>query len=579
MLTVAAFVVLLGVLITVHELGHFLVAKACGVKVLQFSIGFGPRLIGFTRGDTEYRIGVLPLGGYVRMFGDDITQDVAPEEQARAFLYQPYLKKCAIAIAGPVANLLLPIALFFAMLVGTETVEQPVIGTVVEGSAAAAADLLPGDRIAAVDGTGIELFSQLKAYVEPRPAVPITFTIDRQGRRFDVAVTPTPSPDPSIFDRDKKVGRLGIIVSKELPVVVVDPAGPAAAAGMQDLDTINKVDGIAVITKSDMLRALDAATARGTPVSLEVARAPTPAKDAANDATLEPKRLTFTLTAAAPVAVEPRVERFAVTADELAPGPHADRVAATVAAVRAQTDAAQRRFGLFPVDGRVAHVEPGTVAAERGLLKDKHLVVAVDGKALRTPQDLNAALEQAPDAMHAIGIVGPGGARVLAFRMLSDPRRELGGMKVLGVALTSAMGEGAVIERTVSPAEALTRAVGGTKDLVIDVVRGFGLLFSGKVGLESLGGPITIAKMSGQAASIGYAVFIQLMCLISVNLAVINLLPVPVLDGGHLMMFSVEAVTRRRMTVATRLKVTKVGLVFVGLLMIVAIGNDILGLF
>ena len=134
MSTMAAFVVLLGVLITVHELGHFLVAKACGVKVLQFSIGFGPRLLGFTRGDTEYRIGVLPLGGYVRMFGDDITQDVAPEEQHRAFLYQPYVKKCAIAIAGPVANLLLPIALLFAMFLGTEKVEQPIIGTVVEGN-------------------------------------------------------------------------------------------------------------------------------------------------------------------------------------------------------------------------------------------------------------------------------------------------------------------------------------------------------------------------------------------------------------------------------------------------------------
>jgi regulator of sigma E protease len=247
--------------------------------------------------------------------------------------------------------------------------------------------------------------------------------------------------------------------------------------------------------------------------------------------------------------------------------------------VREQQDAARRRFGLFSVDGRVAYVEPDTVAAERGLLKDKHVIVAVDGKPVRTPQDLDNAFEATPDAVHVVGVVGAEGARVIAFRMLPHPKRELGGTKVFGVRLTSAWGDGATIERTVGPAEALQRAVRGTGNLVVDVLRGFGLLFSGKVGIESLGGPITIAKMSGQAAQVGADVFIQLMGLISVNLAIINLLPVPVLDGGHLMIFSIEAITRRKMSLETRMKITKVGIAFVALLMLVAIGNDVLGLF
>jgi regulator of sigma E protease len=573
MLTVVAFFVLLGVLITVHELGHFLVAKACGVRVLQFSIGFGPRLVGFLRGETEYRIGVLPLGGYVRMYGDDITQEVPAEERHRAFLTQPYLKKCAIAIAGPAANLVLPVALFFAMFIGKETVAEPVVGSVVEGDAAAAAGIRPGDRVLALDGRPVTLFSEMPAYVEPRPGTPIRVTVDRQGTRFDVVVTPRATPDPSIFDREKTVGRLGLSPAKELPVVAVDPEGPAAAAGIKGLDTIEKVDGTAVATKGELLSALDDASMRGT-VQLDVVR------DVASAEGASAQRFSVTLTKSSSPPPMPRVERFAVTVDELAPGPVADRVSSTMAVVRAQQAASQRRFGLFSVDGRVALVEPGdTVAAQSGLRSGEHVLVAIDGRPLRMASDLSTALEPSPDAIHAVGVIGPGGPRVLAFRMLPHPRRELGGMKIFGVQLTSARGEGAVVVRHVGPVEALTRAVDATRDLVVDVVRGFGLLFSGQVGLESLGGPLTIAKMSGQAASIGGAVFIQLMGLISVNLALINLLPVPVLDGGHLMMFTVEAVTRRRMSVETRMKITKVGLVLVGLLMIIAIGNDILGLF
>jgi RIP metalloprotease RseP len=362
--------------------------------------------------------------------------------------------------------------------------------------------------------------------------------------------------------------------------VLVD--GPAARAGVKDGDHVEKVDGVPVSTKQELFDALDAAAAAAKGSVVIDVRRTVPADAKAPEGTkATEQQLSFTLATPDTLVLgqTPRLERFGVTAEELAPGPIGDVVAKTGVVLREQQDAAQRRFGLFSVDGRVAHVEAETVAAERGLQKEKHIVIAVDGKPLRTPQDLSAALETTPDAVHAIGVVGPDGARVIAFRMLPHPRRELGGMKVFGVALTSAWGDGATVERSVGPVEALQRAVTGTGDLVMDVLRGFGLLFSGKVGIESLGGPITIAKMSGQAAQVGADVFIQLMGLISVNLAIINLLPVPVLDGGHLMIFTIEAITRRRMSLETRMKITKVGIALVGLLMVVAIGNDVLGLF
>lgn len=584
MLTVAAFLLLLGVLITVHELGHFLVAKASGVRVLTFSIGFGPKLFGFTRGETEYRVSVLPLGGYVRMYGDDINEEIPAEEQHRAFLHQPFLRKSAIAAAGPLANLLLPIALFFGMTVGTERVPEPVLGTVVPGEAAAQAGLRPGDRVVAIDGTKITLYSELQAMVEPRPGVPMRLTVERDDRTFDLTVTPRAAPSPTLFDAKRTVGRLGVISAVELPVVTVDPGSAAAGAGVRDLDRIVSVDGTAVGSKEALLAALDRA---GDTVKLDVV---TPAREEGGQKLPEERRtVTVTRVSAAPdspagpVHGDVALDRFGVTSDELAAEAVSTRIAATRAAVAEAQAAMTRRFGLAPVAGRVAHVEPGTVAAEKQLEVGRDRVVAVNGKPLLTPGDLETALRADPDGVHVIGVVRAAEAgeesRVLVFRMLPAPQRHLSGIKVFGVALTSAFGDGAMVERSVSPSEALRRAVTETGDVVVDVFRGFGMLFSGDVGLESLGGPITIAKMSGQAAEQSGEDFVRLMAAISVNLGIINLLPIPVLDGGHLLMFLIELVTRRRLSAETRMKVTKVGLAIVGLLMIVAIGNDVIGLF
>jgi regulator of sigma E protease len=190
MTSVVAFLVLIGVLITVHELGHFLVAKACGVKVLAFSIGFGPRLVGFTRGDTEYRISIIPLGGYVKMFGEDPTADIPAEEQRRSFLHQPYWRKSAIAVAGPLANFLLPIVIFFFMFVGTRQEPAPVAGVVVAGDAAAAAGLQAGDRVRAIAGTPVQSFVDMQALIEDSAGVPLRFTVERAGQPLELTVTP-----------------------------------------------------------------------------------------------------------------------------------------------------------------------------------------------------------------------------------------------------------------------------------------------------------------------------------------------------------------------------------------------------
>jgi len=150
--SIAAFIVFIGVLIFVHELGHFLVAKLFDIKVSKFSLGFGPPLIAFERGETTYQVAVVPLGGFVKMVGEHPDEPLPEEDRDRAFSTAPLYQRALVAMAGPAFNLVFPIVCFFAYNVLGPQVEAPVVGQVAPGRPAAEAGLRAGDRIVAVDG-------------------------------------------------------------------------------------------------------------------------------------------------------------------------------------------------------------------------------------------------------------------------------------------------------------------------------------------------------------------------------------------------------------------------------------------
>src|SRR3954454_3808220 len=157
----AAVVALLGVLILVHELGHFVFAKLFDVKVLRFSLGFGPRLFGFTRGETEYRLSLVPLGGYVRLLGEDPGEPIPPADRPRALAAKPLWQRYTVVVAGPVFNLLLPLLIYFVHYAGQRTLLPPTIGSVLPNLPAAQAGLVPGDRVDSVDGKKIRYWEEL----------------------------------------------------------------------------------------------------------------------------------------------------------------------------------------------------------------------------------------------------------------------------------------------------------------------------------------------------------------------------------------------------------------------------------
>jgi regulator of sigma E protease len=604
-MTLLAFFVLLGVLITVHESGHFIVAKLAGVRVLTFSIGFGPKLFSFTRGETEYRLSILPLGGYVRMYGDDITEAVPDSEKHRAFLEKSTFKKMAIAAAGPAANLILPLVLFFAVSVGSEQIAEPVVGTVLAGEPAERAGVLPGDRIMAVDDTPITAFSDLIGAISARPATPTRLTVQRPGVTQPLLLTVTPtstaSPDPTA---SAPIGRIGMLVTHAVPVVTVASGSPAAVAGVVAGDRVVAVDGVAVASRDALLASLDAADPT-RPLSLTVERSaaagparldvvvpalavPACAADAAPAAPVVVSEGAVPAVAdvpavpceAAPAAVDVVALRFAVLLEDVAHGPVQATVFATRQAVVDAVTHQARRRGLASVDGVVAAVEPDSPAGARGLVANEHRVVAVDGAPLGLVNELSSALSKDIDGIHTIGLVdGAGHGSTLTFLLQPSTRRELGGQKVLGVSLRSAQGDASVVSRDVAVGDAVVRAFRTTGDTIRSVAAGYVMLFTGRVGLDQLGGPVMLATIAGEAARSGIEVFVGTMALLSVNLALLNLLPVPVLDGGHLLLFTVEAVRRKRLSVEARLRATKVGLFFVGGLMVVALFNDVASFF
>lgn len=206
-----AFIIVLGVLVFFHELGHFLVARWCGVGVEVFSLGFGPRIVGKKVGRTDYRISAIPLGGFVKMVGEEPDAEIDPEDLPVSFTHKPVLKRILIVAAGPFFNVLLALLIFFGIfLVSGTYILEPVVGTVKEGSPAAAGGLVSGDRIVGIDGQPVTTWDEMSALIMGSQGRPLNIAIDRENQPLNVTVTPEPTVIKNIFGEDTDRYVIGI---------------------------------------------------------------------------------------------------------------------------------------------------------------------------------------------------------------------------------------------------------------------------------------------------------------------------------------------------------------------------------
>ena len=227
-------ILVLGLLIFVHELGHFTVAKLAGVSVERFSLGFGPRLLAWTRGETEYAISAVPLGGYVKMLGEDPDEEVSAADRARAFSTQPLAVRAAIVVAGPFMNLVTAFVAFsivFAIFGAGSPTEAPKIGGVMSGMPAATAGLARGDTVVSIDGNAVGSWDQLSDMVRKSGGKALSFNVKHEdGTTADIVVTPQERPERSVFGEEiGKAYLIGIERFVEVaPVSVVNAIGLGA---------------------------------------------------------------------------------------------------------------------------------------------------------------------------------------------------------------------------------------------------------------------------------------------------------------------------------------------------------------
>jgi regulator of sigma E protease len=239
-ISIVSVVVLLGVLIFVHELGHFLMAKRAGVGVLKFSLGFGPRIIGKKIGETEYILSLFPLGGYVKLLGESPGEELSEDDSKRSFLRQPVWKRISIVAAGPLFNLLLAFLIFTGVNMIGLPVLTPEVGSLQAGSAAMEAGIKAGDTIVAMDGKAVTKWDDISEIVTEGKDRPLRITVIRDSASLDFTVTPRPMKTRNLFGEEVESFKIGISPS---PHTVIERRNPIAAfgAGIRQTWVISKL--------------------------------------------------------------------------------------------------------------------------------------------------------------------------------------------------------------------------------------------------------------------------------------------------------------------------------------------------
>ena len=426
---IAVALLVLGVIIVIHELGHFLVAKLFKIKVETFSVGFGPRLFGFRRGETDYRISALPLGGYVKMAGETPTDTItgAPNE----FMSKPKWQRFLVAAAGPLMNLVLAVGLMAGLYVyGTQVPEfmsgQARIGIVEAASPADQAGIKSGDEIVSIDGQEQPNWQDVQALVLTSVGRPLPIVVNQSGQRLNTTVTP-------IAKGSDDAGYVGMGPLYRIVVGGINANSPAINAGLKVGDEIIRVKDIDLRTSG-----------KGLP------------------------------------------EVIQTIPDETFP----------ITIVR---------------DGREMDLQVTPIMQ---------------------------------DGRRMIGIQIP------------PP------MVMIKLGLVDAVGKS--VQTNIESAT-----------LIFQVL---GRLFKREASMKQLDGPIGIIRVSGQALEQGVATLLTLMALISLNLGVLNILPIPILDGGVMLLLVVESLMGRDLSLRMKERIVQVSFVFLLMLTVIVLYNDVVKL-
>jgi len=515
-------VLLLGIVVLIHELGHFLFAKLFKVKVTAFSIGFGKPIVKWKKGDTEYRISIIPLGGYVKMTGEtpNDEKELTEDEIAVSYSHKKWWQKVVIAFAGPLFNIILAVFVFFIVSFYEHTAPAPIIEYLSPDGAAAKAGIAEGDRITEINGRKVYVWEDLSIGLNNESGeckdAEITVKNYRSGKLEKFTVKPQKGTYKDAFNETQNRCEIGVArLPRDTVIALV-----SMVEGLKSGDRILSVNGTEVDRFYQVRHLFD---------STEISEL----KVLSNG---KEKTLKFD---------------------------HEDLHKKII-------------YGGM----MLSKVEESSFSKTAGFEKGD-VILSVNDTKTTIPYQFYSELSKLKEKDSAtINIIRDEQLETITFKIaIEEKDNAFTGMKDRNVKWGAKFLFNYNIPEIMAQRDnpmlfSVSYSFGQTWKMIDMTLKGFWYLVSGKMSAKSLGGPIMIFDISKRAAEAGLKHFLFILAVISINLGIINLFPVPILDGGHIVMYTFEGITGKKIPISIKEKILTVGFVLLMLLMAFAIFND-----
>lgn len=547
-----AFVIILVPLVVFHEFGHFFFARLFGVKAEIFSVGFGPRLWSKQWGETEFRLSAIPLGGYVKLLGEDRDAPLSPEDAPRALHRQKPWKRFFIFLGGPLFNFILAIFIFMVMMVAGEPQVASVIGRVVKNSPAEKLGFQSGDLILELDGKPVKKYDEVYLFLNENPGRTVGVTVRHPESSQPVTIQANTSSHIgfSMYGESTAVGEIdGILPAARSNVVgISNPTSEGAKGGLKTGDKITQFNQKDVSTWEE-IDALYEKVAPGARFEVKFVREKSLGRSG--------KPVSFFLLKPQPAAegVSPSGKDFG-------------------------TD-----FGIYSSELFVEKTIDKS-PAEVGGVKAGDRLISIGGQKVMSFFELKNAVQKSGEKDGKVELRGERNGQLFVLNLVPtsttvrDPVLNKTVQYTIGVMPMLVFAEPVTfVERILNPFKLVYL---GTERMISFSWRNLVSLrkmVTGAVSMGTIGGPIMIGKIAGESLTRGFFAFLTNMAVFSIGLGVLNILPVPVLDGGHLLLLGIEIVRGKQLTLRQMEIVQGVGLIFILALMGVAFHNDIARLF